>query len=267
MNDYQRATTGANPALAFTLIELLVVVFIIALLIALTIPALAGARESGKRTVCLANLHQVGTAIHAYANEFGNNIPFGPDGRAQTGSNFYPYAGDVTSLISLEPNGDAVGLGLLLRRNLSAQSKVLFCPAVDQPTDANTQLARVGVGQAQSDYYYRHGSMTVIYPPRPPSPPPATPQTMINNLGLNRRSQPIGALVMDVQFRADSFLAPFGIVTRTSHRQAIVNVLYNDGHAATLNNGNGQYTANVGRLALAALDMILTSFENADAAR
>ncbi|MFN0136914.1 MAG: type II secretion system protein [Phycisphaerae bacterium] len=53
----------------FTLIELLVVVAIIALLISVLLPALAGAREQGKRAACLANLSGIGKACNMYASE------------------------------------------------------------------------------------------------------------------------------------------------------------------------------------------------------
>jgi len=46
---------------AFTLIELLVVVSIIALLIAILLPALNQARYTAKLTVCAAQMHQMGT--------------------------------------------------------------------------------------------------------------------------------------------------------------------------------------------------------------
>lgn len=57
---------------AFTLIELLVVVAIIALLIAILIPSLNGAREQAKRAFCLANLRNMGSATQAYSSEDSN---------------------------------------------------------------------------------------------------------------------------------------------------------------------------------------------------
>ncbi len=61
----------------FTLIELLVVIAVIAVLMAILMPALNRAREQGKRAVCLGNVKQLGLAWVMYADENNDRIVSG----------------------------------------------------------------------------------------------------------------------------------------------------------------------------------------------
>jgi len=58
----------------FTLIELLLVIAVIALLLALLVPALRSARERAHRVVCLSNVKQLTLAWLAYAEEHDGKI-------------------------------------------------------------------------------------------------------------------------------------------------------------------------------------------------
>lgn len=59
---------------AFTLVELLVVVAIIAILIAITMPAMRGARQQARAVVCGSNIRQVAVADAGYATEYNGRF-------------------------------------------------------------------------------------------------------------------------------------------------------------------------------------------------
>lgn len=65
---------------AFTLIELLVVVAIIAVLLAITLPALASAKARARGVSCAANLRSMAQLVVIYAGSWDNTVPARPAG-------------------------------------------------------------------------------------------------------------------------------------------------------------------------------------------
>jgi prepilin-type N-terminal cleavage/methylation domain-containing protein/prepilin-type processing-associated H-X9-DG protein len=66
---------GRRSTKGFTLIELLVVIAIIALLMGILLPALGRAKKQAQATRCLANMKQIGLAMHLYAGDYEMFVP------------------------------------------------------------------------------------------------------------------------------------------------------------------------------------------------
>ncbi len=96
----------------FTLIELLVVVGIMVLLMSILMPALGRARESAKRTQCMANLHSIGQAIRAYMSE---------------SNDFYPPMAPMPS--DTEAAAGREVMSKILAPYVGNETKVFHCPS------------------------------------------------------------------------------------------------------------------------------------------
>jgi len=95
---------------AFTLVELLVVIAIIGILIMLLLPAINAAREAARKSNCMSNLRQLGTATHTFADTF-KRYPPGMLGPLPPQTPVPPYNGQFTGhLAFLLQYMDNVGL-------------------------------------------------------------------------------------------------------------------------------------------------------------
>jgi prepilin-type processing-associated H-X9-DG protein len=228
------------------------------------LPALTSAKAKAKSISCISNLRQIGIAVHGYASESNGRIPYGPKAPPFTSPfDFYPSTGCPTSLLSIG-GGAPVALGLLLNGQLASQPKVLFCPGADQPVDADAELAKVGVRQAQGGYFYRHGGNTLLFDN--PASPFVPDHIQLESLGNNRNGLPIRALAVDTQFLCAPGMATFGINPNSHHQHRVANILFADGHALSRQNNTGQYTVDLGESfdLHSAFDVILKVLEQAD---
>jgi prepilin-type N-terminal cleavage/methylation domain-containing protein/prepilin-type processing-associated H-X9-DG protein len=108
----------------FTLIELLVVLGIITLLVGLLAPTVAGVRRDSRKTVCKAQLQQIGYALRMYLNHSRERYPRAP------------------ALPSVNPNGYATLMDQL-SPNLGNDLRIFRCPS-----DLNVYPAE------QTSYFY-----------------------------------------------------------------------------------------------------------------
>jgi prepilin-type N-terminal cleavage/methylation domain-containing protein len=119
----------------FTLIELLVVIAVIAVLMAILLPALNRAKESARRVVCSSQIKQVGTAVLAYASDSTNRMPT----YNSSASNSNPYSLVHSYALYRADYVDASGrplpmkLALLYEGKFITEPKVFYCPSNIEP--------------------------------------------------------------------------------------------------------------------------------------
>jgi prepilin-type N-terminal cleavage/methylation domain-containing protein/prepilin-type processing-associated H-X9-DG protein len=119
----------AKPS-GFTLVELLVVIGIIAVLIAMLLPALNKARQAAVRTACLSNMRQAYMQIRLYGNAYKDVAPVGY-GLADKGSSNRVWVIAQSSYFGFW--GGYTALGWLYHMGYMDQPRIWWCPTETAP--------------------------------------------------------------------------------------------------------------------------------------
>ncbi len=215
----------------FTLIELLVVVAIIALLVGILVPSLQGARESAIEVKCSAQAHQLGRAIHFYANDNYQRLFWRlPNVSINSyGMEWYSWVGRETGnpLIQGSTNIFNTTLPRPLNAYIDDTIEVARDPGDDTRYDwpgGSTESIFEALGNSYVFNSVGHPTYASSHPNNPVLGPAAGGLRGHSLTQIERPSQTV--LLMD-----SGLIYPPG-QNRSWHREGLANVAFCDGHVS-----------------------------------
>jgi prepilin-type N-terminal cleavage/methylation domain-containing protein len=124
----------------FTLVELLVVITIIAVLMGLLLPAIQGAREGSRRTVCQNNLYQLAFAAIRHNEQNGFLPGWRNSGPATSGSSGWP----IMLMPFIERNDVYRTVGTNGTTSIPVYIATFVCPSSPPDSQTGATIAYVG---------------------------------------------------------------------------------------------------------------------------
>lgn len=150
---------NTGPAFAgrgrgFTLLDVLVSIAVIAILVGLLLPSLAGVRETTRKVVCSSNVRQHGLGLGMFASDHRDDLPQSIFAKA-TSAQSSPERMNVLRLGEWVNDWD--GLGVLHQQDYLPGPGVYYCPSHtgESPLARSAALWSNEGGRIFGNYQYR----------------------------------------------------------------------------------------------------------------
>src|ERR1019366_461385 len=155
VRNVRRVAGNFISARAFTLVELLVVIAVIAILAALLLPALAGAKSQAYRIICVSNQKQLIQAWTIYSGDNNERLVLNGGDSATTSAqpHLWAYGGNHGSVDALTNDLYLTGANYALFAKILPTTRIYKCPA-------DTSVWPLGTTTAKKRTELRSYSMT-----------------------------------------------------------------------------------------------------------